>query len=354
MRIRHRALLVLCLLLIAVSTAWVMVGRDILLRITALPVETTEAAVDVLALAAAALCALAIAAGVVALRLWVIGPIESLAKQHQSKGGNELVALRTVLEDLQTQLDRARSREKDSLGAVQTLLEREDLALVRQDRQVLTGQLALGVAHELGSPLTVAMGCVDSLDEQVPDALSQPLQQSLERMIGVLQEFNDFGLQGHSNQAMGLCDVAIAAGETIHLARLHPKCSAIPVEFIGLPEAQSSFARIATSHLNQILLNLLINAADALQSTDGLIEVRLGRDDSHVCVWVDDNGPGIEPALRETIFEAYVTAKPSAQGSGLGLSICRRLARSAGGDLIVINSPLGGARFELRLIAAEG
>jgi two-component system NtrC family sensor kinase len=74
-------------------------------------------------------------------------------------------------------------------------------------------------------------------------------------------------------------------------------------------------------------------------------------DDEEICLAMEDNGGGIEPMAEENIFEPFFTTKPAGQGTGLGLSISRQLMLKFGGDLILINSPGQGARFEILLPA---
>lgn len=71
--------------------------------------------------------------------------------------------------------------------------------------------------------------------------------------------------------------------------------------------------------------------------------------DTQVCLAIEDNGGGIEPMAERNIFEPFFTTKPAGQGTGLGLSISRQLMRKFDGDLILINSPGKGARFEIQL-----
>ena len=337
----------MALLLPAVTASLVLVGRDLLLRVTGLPEETTSAAIQVLAMAAAALCALAIGLGALALRLWVTKPIEELTRQAQLPAGDEVPALRQHIDTLQRELEQAKGRERGSLDAVQTLLDRESETLAKQDRQAITGQLALGVAHELGSPLTVAMGCADTLEAQDQPELLESLQQALERVHGVLEQFNDFGLDRDGDGDN--CDVVAVAQETAELARLHPKCRSVSLTY---PATESPVdAQLPRGHLRQILLNLVINAADAIGERGGKIAIACARRDERVDIWVDDDGPGVPAQLQESIFDAFVSGKTSNRGTGLGLSVSRRLVERAGGTLTVTDSPLGGARFELTLPA---
>jgi len=103
--------------------------------------------------------------------------------------------------------------------------------------------------------------------------------------------------------------------------------------------------------LEQILINLIQNALDALEATpDPVVRIEAERRSpvtNLLTILVADNGPGIDPAVADDLFTPFVTGRE--EGLGLGLGIARDIAREFGGELELANSPLGGAAFELRL-----
>ena len=101
--------------------------------------------------------------------------------------------------------------------------------------------------------------------------------------------------------------------------------------------------------VEQILVNLLSNAADAVPPGKGVVEVVLRADGAELVLEVADNGPGVPAHLADRVFDAFVTTKPEGVGTGLGLAISRRLAASMGGSLTAERASLGGAVFILRL-----
>ncbi|MCB9601227.1 MAG: ATP-binding protein [Sandaracinus sp.] len=100
--------------------------------------------------------------------------------------------------------------------------------------------------------------------------------------------------------------------------------------------------------LEQVVLNLLLNAKDAMAGT-GTVHVRLRRDEDVAELVVRDEGPGIAPEILDRLFEPFVTTKPVGQGTGLGLAVCHTLIERLGGTITADNPPEGGARFVLRL-----
>lgn len=106
---------------------------------------------------------------------------------------------------------------------------------------------------------------------------------------------------------------------------------------------------VGPTKVEQIVLNLITNAAQALGPEGGTVTVACRKRDEWVEVEVLDDGPGIDEAILPTIFQPFVTTKPEGSGTGLGLAISRRLAISMGGTLEARNRPDGGAAFRLRL-----
>jgi signal transduction histidine kinase len=101
--------------------------------------------------------------------------------------------------------------------------------------------------------------------------------------------------------------------------------------------------------LNQVFLNLLKNATEALEGTGGIIRVRLVQEGSWVVIEVRDDGPGIRPEIRERLFEPFFSTKGAGGGTGLGLSICRRIVSEHGGSIRVDSSSEAGTSFMVRL-----
>jgi signal transduction histidine kinase len=102
-----------------------------------------------------------------------------------------------------------------------------------------------------------------------------------------------------------------------------------------------------------VLLNLLLNAADAVPREGGKITLRAARAPrDRVQITVEDNGPGIAAEIRDRVFEPFVTTKEPGKGTGLGLAVCLGLVEAAGGTLAVEEGEEGGARFVIELPAA--
>jgi two-component system, NtrC family, sensor kinase len=121
----------------------------------------------------------------------------------------------------------------------------------------------------------------------------------------------------------------------------------------GLPPV-----RAVARHLGEVVLNLLVNAADALErlpaGAERAVSLRVFEESGAVCVSVEDSGAGLSAELRDRIFDPFFTTKPVGQGTGLGLALAREYVERYGGQLLGENRAEGGARFTLRLPAVEG
>jgi two-component system NtrC family sensor kinase len=105
------------------------------------------------------------------------------------------------------------------------------------------------------------------------------------------------------------------------------------------------------SELQQVLLNLINNALDAMEKTGGILQIHARHEDGHILIEVADNGPGIPKANLARIFDPFFTTKPVGSGTGLGLSICYGIIHKMGGDISVKSAVDAGATFQIRIPA---
>ncbi|MFW5967472.1 MAG: sensor histidine kinase, partial [Persicimonas sp.] len=135
---------------------------------------------------------------------------------------------------------------------------------------------------------------------------------------------------------------------TLNLARHEAKYRArLELDFEGVPQIFSDANR-----LSQVLLNLLVNAAHAIESgamDDNEIRVQTQHSGENVLIRISDTGKGIDPEVLPRIFEPFFTTKPKGEGTGLGLSISRDIVRSLGGKISVSSQPGEGSTFTVVL-----
>jgi two-component system NtrC family sensor kinase len=224
------------------------------------------------------------------------------------------------------------------------------------------------VAHELNNPLAIAMGRAALLEERVlaaTDAASpaawavrddaRRVREASERCARIVTSFLDFARQRPpSRRAVALAEVVRTATDLVgHRLRSQgvQLDLALPHD---LPTVVADF-----DHLVQVLLNLLLNAQQAMEGQAGERRIRVaagvcggsGEAEPARVVWltVEDTGPGVPDALRERLFEPFFTTKEGGQGTGLGLSISRGLLQEHGGSLQLESTRPGATCFRLTL-----
>jgi two-component system, NtrC family, sensor kinase len=257
--------------------------------------------------------------------------------------------------------------QEDRLRVLQQLAEsehRRELAernRAELERLVLVGQLASRVAHEVNNPLSFVKSNLRFLQDEfgphpgLPnrDEFQEVLgeaQQGVERIQQIVTDLREFARQDAVHEE---CSVEEALDEAQRLvAARMPSLGAVVSEVSqGLPRV-----RLSQRHLVQVLLNLLVNAAEAAEAVHprrpARIVLRASRSTAGVRLEVEDNGPGIAPQVMEHLFEPSFHLKPLGPGTKLGLALCREYAVRSGGTLVAENLPEGGARFTLELAAA--
>jgi signal transduction histidine kinase len=215
------------------------------------------------------------------------------------------------------------------------------------------GQLGAGITHEVKNPLTAIRGFAqlalhgDGLSSATKEAL-QIIDRESERCVSILQNFLAFAR--HDPGKRSLVAVESVAARSVKLMSHQAKTSGITVheDYGPTPPVTGS-----AGQLQQVLLNLLINALQALGTRGNVWVSSRTLNDGRAEVQVRDDGPGIPIDAQERIFEPFFTTKPAGTGTGLGLSVSRKIVRDHGGDLLVESSAGQGATFKLRLPPAS-
>jgi signal transduction histidine kinase len=253
-------------------------------------------------------------------------------------------------------------RRRDTLGRLGRIVE-EASRVVGRDRRRLASLANLAAwqeasrrhAHELRTPLTAARLELDRLragaasGEPRPEveAAAEALAGELDRLARFAGRFVSFARLPAPRLRRD--DLAAAVTETVEAFR-----GAWPaVELAVVRPARTVIAAFDRELLRQVLVNLCDNAAQALGAAGGRVTLTVtAGEDGRATVEVADDGPGVPEAIRELLFEPYVTGRPGEGGSGLGLAIARKVLLDHGGDLELAASSSGGATFRLTLPAA--
>lgn len=312
--------------------------------------------------------------------------VRSLAGRLTNVTGPVTLSRTTDLAGIEWDL---RSLEQDILSIVERLHQRES-ELLRSEQLARVGQMVAGLAHELRNPLMPMKMLVQAAMEKDPATglKGRPLEvvnEEIARLEHSIQMFLDFARAPAPEKVWQ--DVREVVQATVQLVRGRARQQRVELD-IEVPSTPVS-ARVDRHQLRQLLLNLVLNALDAvpqggkvsiavdadapapvqdqdkaplpaisllpaelLTEHDALRLSDIERLTSHsgsswIAIRVADNGPGIPEEMRDTLFEPFVTTKAS--GTGLGLSICRHIAAAHGGMLQAHNRTEGGAEFVVYL-----
>jgi two-component system C4-dicarboxylate transport sensor histidine kinase DctB len=222
--------------------------------------------------------------------------------------------------------------------------------LTQANRLGLIGQVTAGVAHEINQPMAAIRAFAENagryLDRQQPERARDSLGSIVDmtdRIARITTELRSF-----AQRRTPLVQEA-ALGEAIDgaLLLIGDRIRAAGVRLDRSPLAEDPKVIADKMRLEQILINLMQNALDALKDTPNpCIAITVDAGNS-IVVTIADNGPGLSPEIAGSLFTPFVTSK--ADGLGLGLGIARDIAREFGGSLTVAETPLGGAAFRICL-----
>jgi signal transduction histidine kinase len=226
--------------------------------------------------------------------------------------------------------------------------------LAAEEQQRLLSRLLARLAHEIRNPLSSLDIHVQLLEEDLA-ALGSPhivklsghldiIHGELHRLENIVEQFLSLAGPSSANLQPVETDRIVA-----HVcALLRPEAAARGIDLTATVPASLPEFTADPAQLTQALVNLVINAIQAIESR-GRIEVRVTADErlQRMLVEVRDSGPGVAAEKRAAIFEPFFTTK--ADGSGLGLWIVQQIARAHGGAITVADAPEGGAVFTLQL-----
>jgi signal transduction histidine kinase len=255
-------------------------------------------------------------------------------------------------------------QSRDEIGQLSTsfndmadeLMERErslksaQLALLQSEKMAAVGTLSAGLAHEVKNPLSAVLGYAQLSKRKLeqPEVIKQHLdtienetRRCNEIISNLMQfsrqekgEFTDVTVNGVVEKSVGIVDHQLGLNNVHVNMELAPD---IP-EIIGNP-----------NQLQQVLMNLAINAQQAMAPDGGTVDIVTYCDDEKVYISVSDTGPGINEEVAKKIFEPFYTTKAAGEGTGLGLSVTYGIIQDHKGDIRVERADSGGARFVIEL-----
>lgn len=257
---------------------------------------------------------------------------------------DEVGQLMTAVNSMATILDK---REKELIVERQKYFHQEKMAAI--------GALAAGVAHEIGNPIAAIAGIAQDMAERRAEGLGECskdhcrpcrpdlIQAQTERLAAITREISDFASPQPAEPQ--LLDLNSLLRSTSSLIRYDKRLRRVELR-LDLDRNLPAIHGVG-DQLTQVIMNLLINAMDALEPVmerPPTIVISTRNDGAHVVLTVEDNGTGMDKETVDRAFEAFFTTKPAGKGTGLGLSLCYSIMKNHGGSIDIESTPGVGTR----------
>ncbi len=270
----------------------------------------------------------------------------------------------------------ARRKLQDYASDMENLARQRADQLIHADRLALLGALSAGVAHEINNPTTFISGNVQTLERfweilgREVSGLKQPSSATKDQLDFIALEMPEL-LKGIKDGVIRIKQIVQSLTffarkeegkrEVFYfkdsLNKALELCNKILKDNVRLDLDIDEGIRLLgdNQQIEQVLVNLIVNAVDAMEKTaNPFIAIKAKAGSGKVMVSLADNGPGIDQALADRIWEPFFTTKDSGKGTGLGLSIVRSIIEAHGGRVCAFNVGEGGFRVEISLPAPTG
>lgn len=260
--------------------------------------------------------------------------------------GDEIGGLMQAVNAMQSDL---RAREVQLELSRQQHFHREKMAAI--------GSLAAAVAHEINNPIQAIAGVAQSIREvrnshHCPNTgvVCRPelILEQAQRVSNITRQIADFSVP--RSQEPTLTDVNGLVRSTCSLVAYDKRFRGVTVTTALAPELPA--IRVVGDHVTQVLMNLLINAADALEAVEGrdrAILISTTPIEGGIRIVVSDTGSGMDRSTLDHAFDEFYTTKPVGKGSGLGLALCKQIVEAAGGAIRIESEVGSGTRVEIDL-----
>jgi len=229
--------------------------------------------------------------------------------------------------------------------------------MVETGKLASVGELAAGIAHEINNPVAIMVeeaGWIEDLLEEEDFKNGKNLEEFHRALLQIKTQGKRCKTITHKLLSFArktdarVEEVRIndLVEEMVSLSAQRAKYSSVTINTTlgdGLPTVRAS-----PSELQQVFLNLINNALDAMEKKGGSLDIITQRDENFVTIFIADNGPGIPRANLDRIFDPFFTPKPVGKGTGLGLSICYGIVKKMGGDINVRSVLNMGTTFRIR------
>jgi two-component system, NtrC family, sensor kinase len=233
---------------------------------------------------------------------------------------------------------------------------RLEATLMQSEKLAAVGQLAAGVAHEINNPLTAIIANAQMLQRELPaqddrQELVELIAEAGSRATQVVRNLLDFARKEQYEFTPTNLNENIRRA----LALMQHEIVSRPIRLSFEPTPDLPFILASQDHLQGVWLNLVMNAIDAIEDGEGEIHIFTRQAGDEVRVSVIDTGKGIPSERLSRIFEPFYTTKAPGRGTGLGLSLCHRIVKLHGGQILVSSQVGKGTEFIVTLpIPADG
>ena len=276
-------------------------------------------------------------------------------------------------------------RRNQELTELNEKLSRAQEQLLQSEKLASIGQLAAGVAHEINNPISFVFSNFGTLQTYVVDLLrvlvryeqaekfiSDPevvaqiaalrkqvdldflmddvpvlmseSREGIERVRKIVQDLKDFS-RVDAHQDWQWVNLHHGIDSTLNIVNNEVKYKAdIVKEYGDIPEVEC-----LPSQINQVIMNIVVNGAHAIDGPRGRITIRTGTAEGHVWIEIADNGSGIPKAIQSRIFDPFFTTKPIGSGTGLGLSLSYGIIKKHNGRISIQSEPGQGTMFRIEL-----
>ena len=262
---------------------------------------------------------------------------------------NEIGDLTRSLGVMLQRLDENKRELKEHISSLEVAnreLRQAQNEIIRSEKLASIGRLTAGIAHEIGNPIGIILGYLDLIrkgnitDDEREDFIIR-VELEINRVKNIISQLLDFSRPSRGEKEV--CQVHEQIKSTVNMMKPQPMMEDIEILF----DLNASHDTILAdpNQLQQVFLNIIINAADVLNDKSGRDEKPskelkiTSRDyDNSIEVRFQDNGRGIEKEKLAYIFDPFYTTKDPGKGTGLGLSVCYRIVEEQGGDIYAESS----------------
>ena len=230
--------------------------------------------------------------------------------------------------------------------------------IVETGKLASVGELAAGIAHEINNPVAIMVEEAGWIEDLLGEEESKP-GENIEEFRRALKQIKNQG-----RRCKEITHKLLSFARKTDARVQEVQINDVMEEMVALSAQRAKFSnvlinttldeklpivRVSQSELQQVLLNLINNAMDAMEKKGGRLDLTTQTDGTFITIFVADNGPGIPRANLDRVFDPFFTTKPVGKGTGLGLSICYGIIKKMGGDITVRSVVNMGTTFRIQI-----